>query len=260
MTDLDGTIVLAGDVVTPATVAAAGRLRELGIPLVAATARSPAGVGRLGGFGRGFALAVGNGGSRGWDPATGRTLWEEFIEPDELQDLAGFVGSMPGAGMSAFVVDGRVMTPEHVVLRGGLPSEPWREMGLGDLWRKPAYAVDIRHPTLSSDELVAGLTAAGLSRRVTISYSADHLVDIGPLGVDKGTGVRRALDLLGLSPAEAVAFGDMPNDLPMFAACGRSVAMGNAHTTVRAAATRVTGSAAEDGFARALTGVGGLLG
>jgi hydroxymethylpyrimidine pyrophosphatase-like HAD family hydrolase len=74
-------------------------------------------------------------------------------------------------------------------------------------------------------------------------------VDVSPLGVDKASGVLRALAVLHRTPSEAVAFGDMPNDLSMFAYCGRSVAVGNAHPAVRAAATITTFTAAEDGFA-----------
>ena len=53
----------------------------------------------------------------------------------------------------------------------------------------------------------------------------------------------------GVDPAEAVAFGDMPNDLPMLAWAGRGVAMANGHPAVLAAADEVTGSNDEDGVA-----------
>ena len=250
VTDLDGTVVPVGDVITPATLAAARRLRARGIPLVAVTARSPAAVSRLGLFAQHLALAVGNGGARGWIPATGETLWQDLIATSQLRGLADFVRTLPGTGMSVYGIDGRRMTPTYLVLRGGPPREPWQAVELDALVDGPAYAVDIRHATLSSDELIARLTTAGFATRLNLTYSAHHLVDIGPLGVDKATGVRRALAVLDRTPAEAVAFGDMPNDLPMLACCGRSVAVANAHPAVRAAATIMTAAAAEDGFAQ----------
>ena len=49
-----------------------------------------------------------------------------------------------------------------------------------------------------------------------------------------------------------VAFGDMPNDLPMLAWAGRAVAVANAHPEVLAVADEVTASNDEDGVALVL--------
>jgi len=46
--------------------------------------------------------------------------------------------------------------------------------------------------------------------------------------------------------------GDMPNDLPMFARAGLSIAMGQAPEAVKAAADVVTASNEEDGVAAAI--------
>ena len=52
--------------------------------------------------------------------------------------------------------------------------------------------------------------------------------------------------------ADVIAFGDMPNDLPMLAWAGRSVAMGNAHDEVLSAADEVTATHDEYGVAQVL--------
>jgi len=49
-----------------------------------------------------------------------------------------------------------------------------------------------------------------------------------------------------------VAFGDMPNDIPMLLWAGHGVAMGNAHPDVLAVADEVTASNADDGVGRLL--------
>ncbi|MGX6602971.1 HAD hydrolase family protein [Micromonosporaceae bacterium Da 78-11] len=256
VTDLDGTVVPSGDLITPATLKVAAELRVRNIPLVAATARTPAGIRRLGPFADELAVAVCNNGARGWSPATGATLWQQTIAVAELRDLADFARDLPGAGIAAFGIDTWKMTPDYLALRRRAPLEPWQLVQPAGIADQPAYAAAIRHIELSSDQLVAALTAAGFAARLNLTYSARNLVDIGPLGVDKASGVRQALDLLGLAPASAVAFGDMPNDLSMFAFCGRSVAVGNAHPAVRAAATITTASAADDGFAHGLAALG----
>ncbi len=53
----------------------------------------------------------------------------------------------------------------------------------------------------------------------------------------------------GIGPESVIAFGDMPNDLPLFAWAGTSCAVANAHPDVRAAATHVIGSNDDDGVA-----------
>ena len=57
---------------------------------------------------------------------------------------------------------------------------------------------------------------------------------------------------LGVPPADVVAFGDMPNDLPMLEWAGWGVAMANAHPAVLGAADEITAPNSEDGLALVL--------
>ena len=52
-----------------------------------------------------------------------------------------------------------------------------------------------------------------------------------------------------------IAFGDMPNDLPMLAWAGSSYAMADAHPTVVEAADHVAPGHDDDGVARVLATV-----
>ena len=60
---------------------------------------------------------------------------------------------------------------------------------------------------------------------------------------------------LASTPADVIAFGDMPNDLPMLTWAGTSYAMADAHPTVIAAADHVAPGNDEDGVATVLAGV-----
>ena len=71
-------------------------------------------------------------------------------------------------------------------------------------------------------------------------------------GVDKGYGVRRAVEALGVDPARTFGFGDSENDLPMLAAVAHPVAMGNALPQVKEACSYVTAPVDEDGVVTAL--------
>ena len=61
-----------------------------------------------------------------------------------------------------------------------------------------------------------------------------------------------------IAAAEVVAFGDMPNDLPMLEWAGTSYAMANAHPTVQELADHVAPSNEDDGVAAVLEELFGL--
>ncbi len=71
-------------------------------------------------------------------------------------------------------------------------------------------------------------------------------------GVDKGAGVKRALELLGDSTARTFGFGDSENDLAMLHAVDVSVAMGNALDSVKEIASYVTDPVQDDGVVTAM--------
>lgn len=79
-------------------------------------------------------------------------------------------------------------------------------------------------------------------------------------GVNKGSGVQRALEVLGQAPNggswRTYAFGDSENDLPMLRAVDVPVAMGNALPQVKAMATYVTDRVEQDGVATGLAHFG----
>lgn len=72
--------------------------------------------------------------------------------------------------------------------------------------------------------------------------------DVVPEGGGKAAGVAAVLERWGLSPEEAIAFGDGENDLSMFEAVGTSVAMGNAWDSVKERATFTTTDVDDDGI------------
>lgn len=91
-----------------------------------------------------------------------------------------------------------------------------------------------------------------LGKQATAVRSQSYYLDITPPGFNKGTFVTAMAKRLGL-PKEAIAtIGDMQNDLPMFTASGLCIAMGNATDDVKRAATYVTCSNEEEGFAGAI--------
>jgi len=58
--------------------------------------------------------------------------------------------------------------------------------------------------------------------------------------------------MLKIEPSEVDTIGDMLNDVSMFEKSGLSIAMGQSSDAVKRAATHVTTSSEEEGFANAI--------
>jgi HAD superfamily hydrolase (TIGR01484 family) len=127
-----------------------------------------------------------------------------------------------------------------------------RRPGETGLWNRPAPKLVGRHPHLSADELLA-LAAPELGDLVTVYHSnGERLVEAIAAGVSKAHALRHFAADRGITAVETMAFGDMPNDLPMLAWAGTSYAVANAHPSVLDAVTRVTLSNDEDGVAKVI--------
>ena len=109
-----------------------------------------------------------------------------------------------------------------------------------------------RHEGLGSDDLLAAARASlGATAELTHS-STDGLLEISASGVSKASGLAFFAESQGVPAEDVIAFGDMPNDLPMLSWAGHSVAMANAHPEVHAIADEVTASNDDDGLAQVL--------
>ena len=75
---------------------------------------------------------------------------------------------------------------------------------------------------------------------------------INEKGMDKGAGLREALKMLKAEPEETIAIGDSETDIPMYNACGCSIALGHAEVRVKAKATHVVNGAEGMGLVEAI--------
>lgn len=116
---------------------------------------------------------------------------------------------------------------------------------------EPATKLIVRDDLLAHDDLVR-LVRSIVRDRAEVTHSGYGIVELSAPGVDKGRGLRVACELHGLDVADAIAFGDMPNDIPMLRLAGRGVAVANAHPDVLAIADEVTASNDEEGVAQVL--------
>lgn len=162
-------------------------------------------------------------------------------------------------------------------LRAVLPEGAWaveraeafaREPGYTPRWPVPddtvVDAIDVllsvapvklmlRHPHLTVADLAARAQEhVGHLVEITYSSGEDALLEISAAGVSKASALAGVCAARGIGPEEVIAFGDMPNDLPMLVWAGHGVAVANAHPEVLAAADEVTAANDDCGVAQVL--------
>jgi Cof subfamily protein (haloacid dehalogenase superfamily) len=251
VTDLDGTVVRRDGTVSEATLCAAHVLKEGGIPLLAATARTPAGVDALHTFSPLLTFAVCCSGAVGYIPASATLVWCERIPTDVVADLISFLARrLPSAGLAAYDGTQWRMTAAYHMMRPSGHKGPAFVVPAAALFTVDPSAMVVCHPEWSAPQLMTVLTEAGFdASRLALSYAGPRFVEVTAAPIDKATGVLRALNMIDVEPERVIAFGDMPNDIATFSVVGSSVAMGNAPDEVTRAATLQTASVNDDGFA-----------
>lgn len=87
---------------------------------------------------------------------------------------------------------------------------------------------------------------------IDIACSAEHLIEIFPKGVTKRTALIKICEKLQIKPQETIAIGDQEVDIPLIEAAGVGIAMGNAIEELKQKADYITRSNNEAGVAHAL--------
>ncbi|HEY0805638.1 MAG TPA: HAD family hydrolase [Pseudonocardiaceae bacterium] len=256
--DVDGTLLDTMDRVSRRTAAAIERTLAAGTAFVLVSGR-PArwipDVARAAGV-SGYAVC-GNGAVL-YDIAADRVLLSHQMDPVLLGDVAhAMTVALPTitvaverVGDSATALGGYEFLTEEAY------RHPWADPDVrtaprGELLGKPAVKLLFRDDRMTSDELAA-IARDLVGDAVDITFSSDVMIEVSARGVTKGTGLAEVAGRIGVAAADVVAFGDMPNDVPMLRWAGLGVAMGNSHPDTLAAADEVTLSNTKDGVAAVL--------
>ncbi|MGW4234635.1 HAD family hydrolase [Streptomyces sp. NPDC004980] len=249
-TDLDGTLLRPDDTVSPRSRAALARAESAGARHIIVTGRAVPGIrALLTDLGYAGPVVCGQG-AQVYDAGSARMLSSVTLDRELADTALGKIEAEVGQVFAAVDQDGAegrtLIEPGY---RMPHPSLPAQATGRRDeLWAAPIIKVLVRHPELTDDELAAAARGA-VGELASVTMAGPGTVELAPHGVDKGTGLALAAELLGFAPADTLAFGDMPNDLPMFRRSGHRVAMANAHAELRAAADEITLSNQDDGVA-----------
>lgn len=251
-TDLDGTIIRGDGTISERTVAAFARVERAGARFVLVTGRPPRVMTSIAeAFGhRGTAIC--SNGALIYDMREDTVAPGRLIAPADLIAAATALrAAIPGIGIGVEYPDGHAADGvfEAIMFDGAGPiPRPCDEV----LFGRPAAKLLGRHLGYSPDELLA-LAEPVLDGLVSVSHSnGKSLIEASAIGVSKATAVGELAARYGIGAESVVAFGDMPNDLPLMSWAGTSCAVANAHPDVLAAATCVIGSNEADGVAEYL--------
>jgi Cof subfamily protein (haloacid dehalogenase superfamily) len=247
--DLDGTLLRSDGSLDDRTKNAIATAEAAGAAVVFCTARPPRWLRPLAQDTGHRGVAICANGAVLWDLHTESVIHASPLEPVIARELVALLqDEMPGGAWAVERTDGFGHEPAYI------PRWPVPEGTSIDsvhaLVAEPAIKLMLRHNQLSADALLQrARELCGHLAEFSHSSTSDALLEISAAGVSKASALARLCLRRGVEREEVIAFGDMPNDLPMLAWAGHAVAVANAHPDVIAAADEVTASNDESGVA-----------
>jgi Cof subfamily protein (haloacid dehalogenase superfamily) len=250
--DLDGTLLRSDGTVSERTRAALRATQEAGIRLLLVSARPPRWIrpamDELGLDPADHPVAVCANGALVYDVAEEAIRAHTPLDGELVVHLVEALRArIPGVAF-ACEAELRYVKEPHYVPLWAVP-EDYREADA--LTFGAVTKLILKHPELEQAHLVE-VARELCGDAAFASFSGAELVEIAAAGVTKASAVADLCADLGVARGEVVAFGDMPNDVPLLEWAGHGVAVGNAHAEALAAADEVTAANDEDGVALVL--------
>ena len=253
--DIDGTLLNSRHQVMPCTKSHLQYLQGRGVPVILCSARPPEGVNVVAGqAGLNGPKACYNGGLIFDENST--ILRDVGIDIRLAMDFKSFAAErFPDLVITAYLYN--VWLAED-------PRNPWIQQEAEISGCMPLQGSPEQLATTASH--IHKLLCMGDAMRIRAleKETAQHFpqlmalrskstyLEILPPEATKGSAVKVLLEHYGLSPKQAVAFGDSDVDVDMLQYCGLGVAMGNSPRSVKEAADYITASNDEEGVYIAL--------
>jgi hypothetical protein len=251
--DLDGTLLHSDGTVTERTRKVLTAVEDLGVTVVFVTGRPIRWMDDLWQHVGGHGLAVCSNGGIVYDVhehAVGRARTMPVATGLEVADLLR--SHIPGTMFALETTHGFAKEPTFLphVDDAGRP-----ELAVGPLeevFDDTVVKLLARHEEIGPEHFWEQVESL-VGHLVTTTWSsAGALVEMSAAGVTKASTLALVCEERGIAGDEVVAFGDMPNDLPMLEWAGTSYAMANAHASVRDLADHVAPPNDDDGVAQVL--------
>jgi Cof subfamily protein (haloacid dehalogenase superfamily) len=249
-TDLDGTLLRSDETVSPRTRAALAAVIARGAQHIVVTGRAVPWTRHILDDLDYRGLAVCGQGAQVYHAGEHRMITSVTMDRQLARLVIGRVEAEIGPLLLAASRDG--LTGEVVMMPGFRrhdgPLPVLRAEDRSALWAEPLTKMYLQHPVMADDELAKAVRDIA-GALVGVTMAGADIVEILPAGLTKASGLSLAARRLGVRAGETLAFGDMPNDIPMFAWAAHGVAMANAHEELLEVADEVTASNEGDGIA-----------
>jgi Cof subfamily protein (haloacid dehalogenase superfamily) len=252
--DLDGTIVRRDGSISRRTLAALAACEEVGVAIVFVTGRPTRWMAPIAEATGNRGVAVCANGAVVYDLGSNRVVATRALTADAVLRVAAALRVvLPEAVFALETTQGYRREPDF------LPHhEAAREAMAGSL---PELLADdpvvlkvlCRVEDGTADRMLplARPALRGVAEPVH-SNGQGSMLEISALGVSKASTLASVAEERSIVPADVVAFGDMPNDVPMLRWAGRGYAVADGHAEAIAAADEVAPPCAEDGVAQVL--------
>jgi HAD-superfamily hydrolase, subfamily IIB len=260
-TDLDGTAVRSDGTVSSRTVEAFARVESAGAILVFVTGRPPRWMGGVAAAVNHRGLAICANGALVYDLHTERVVESHLIEAPVVAEVVRRLRArIPGIAFSVEYEGGFAHESEFRVsswdaawaARGDGVTRFGLRVATATLISRPCVKLLALHEEMDPDHLLERVHAIAGDLVTATRSSGRALIEMSAYGVTKASALATLAAEHRITPDEVVAFGDMPNDLPMLIWAGTSYAVANAHPDVLAAVDHVTATNDDDGVAQVL--------
>jgi Cof subfamily protein (haloacid dehalogenase superfamily) len=250
--DLDGTLMRSDGTIDERTRRAVAAAEAAGALVVLCSARPARWLKPLADAIGHRGVAICANGAMVWDLHTESVMEASPLTPAIAQELVALLGPEVPGGAWAVERAGSFGHEPAYVPRWPVPADT-TVAAVEALITQPAVKLMLRHEARSADELLhtARKVASHLAE-FSHSNSREGLLEISAAGVSKATALARLCERRSIASQEVIAFGDMPNDLPLLSWAGHAVAVANAHPEVLDAADEVTASNNNAGVALVL--------
>ncbi|MEU4387788.1 HAD-IIB family hydrolase [Promicromonospora sp. NPDC023805] len=241
--DIDGTLLVTGQLPSPAVVASIKAARHAGHEPVLATGRSLSGAlaaARVLEIGEGYVVASNGSVVAKMARAGCEVTGIHTVDAKAVVQLVSAV--RPDLAIAAEIVG----VGYHVTKpfpRQDLGGEQVEVTRIENLWAEPTPRLVIHGE--NAQYLVPSIRTGGM----TATRTRPDWVDVTPGGVSKATALEAIRRELGIPKSRTIAIGDSENDISMLRWAERGIAMGNASALVRFSANYATKDIDDDGAA-----------
>ncbi|CAG4899965.1 MULTISPECIES: Cof-type HAD-IIB family hydrolase [Acidithrix] len=248
-TDLDGTLLDANGKVSRQNIDAIAAINKMGIPTIAATARSPRSASKISKTAGLGPYAICANGAIVYDLQSKTLLRHDPIS----QKVSKSIISILRDEFEAVILAGEYV--DDFFAEANFFKRPIPDLIIPttkDLLTKVDQGMTKvigRVPGKSSEELRDHL-APMLSQFVDVTISGPDWIEFAAHGITKAHGVTIVCEIIGISPSQVAAIGDQRNDLDMLNLVGYPFTLQSAHPDLFSITDRVVPHHDDSGFSQ----------